>query len=110
MPTIQLKRSATTGHVPASLAAGEVAINEADSKLFYRNPLGTVVNFALGLINTGSGLVAFTKTAGFGYGIPGAGDGGAVVQATNKSTGVVLNNELDNVFRRWYPQFRPLAA
>ena len=22
----------------------------------------------------------------------------------------VLNNELDDVFRRWYPQFRPLAA
>lgn len=22
----------------------------------------------------------------------------------------VLNNELDNLFRRWYPQFRPLAA
>jgi hypothetical protein len=32
---IQHKRSSTTGHVPSSLALGELAINEADSDLFY---------------------------------------------------------------------------
>jgi hypothetical protein len=44
--TIQLRRSTTAAAVPASLAAGEVAINETDGKLFYRLS-GVVTAFTL---------------------------------------------------------------
>lgn len=33
---IQLRRSTTPSNAPSSLASGEVAVNEADQKLFYR--------------------------------------------------------------------------
>jgi len=39
---IQIKRSATATNVPLSLAAGELAINTADEKLFYANAATTV--------------------------------------------------------------------
>jgi hypothetical protein len=42
MPTIQLKRSSTPGNVPASLAAGELALNSADQILFYSDSGGNV--------------------------------------------------------------------
>lgn len=42
MPVIKLLRSTTTGHTPSSLASGQVAINEADGILFWRDGSGTV--------------------------------------------------------------------
>jgi hypothetical protein len=45
---IQLKYSATPSAVPASLANGELAINYADGKLFYRNVAGYIVGFSSG--------------------------------------------------------------
>lgn len=41
--TIQHKRSATPGAVPATLSLGELALNYADGKLFYKNAVGAVV-------------------------------------------------------------------
>jgi hypothetical protein len=35
---------------------------------------------------------------------------GAFVAALLQTRTKVLNNELDEVFRRWYPKFRPVAA
>lgn len=40
--TIQLKYSTSTGNVPSSLANGELAINSADGKVFYRTPAGAI--------------------------------------------------------------------
>jgi len=40
--TIVLKKSATSGNTPSSLANGELAINFADGKLFYRAANGTI--------------------------------------------------------------------
>ena len=37
--TIKLKRSGTTSSVPTSLDYGELAINYADGKLYYKNYL-----------------------------------------------------------------------
>jgi hypothetical protein len=45
---IQLKYSAIPSAVPVSLANGELAINYADGKLFYRNIAGYVVGFSSG--------------------------------------------------------------
>ena len=54
MATVRLYRSTTAGNVPASLVSGQVAINEADGKLFYRNGSGVVTQLATG----GSGGVS----------------------------------------------------
>lgn len=53
--TIQIKRSSTAGSVPTSgqLAAGELAVNLTDRKLFSKNASGTV--FQLGGGATGAG-------------------------------------------------------
>ena len=40
--TIQLKFSTVASNTPSSLANGEIAINGADGKLFYRTPSGTI--------------------------------------------------------------------
>ena len=46
---IKLKRSTTAGNVPSSLVSGEIAINEADGKLYYRAaPSGTVTQLSTG--------------------------------------------------------------
>lgn len=42
MATIKIRRSTTAGAAPTSLVTGELAINEADGALFYRNSGGTV--------------------------------------------------------------------
>lgn len=47
----RIRKSTTAGNVPTSLVSGEIAINEADGKLFYRAaPSGTVTQ-----LNTGGG-------------------------------------------------------
>ncbi len=56
MTTIKLKHSATDFNVPESLAAGELAINEADRILFHRDPNGDPAawHFDESLIASGS--------------------------------------------------------
>jgi hypothetical protein len=45
---ISLKKSATPSATPSALANGELAINYADGKLFYKAANGTIVEFASG--------------------------------------------------------------
>jgi hypothetical protein len=45
---ISLKKSATPAATPSALANGELAINYADGKLFYKAANGTIVEFASG--------------------------------------------------------------
>ena len=52
--TTRILRSTTAGAVPASLVSGEIAINEADGKLFYRAASGTVTQLATGSGGGGS--------------------------------------------------------
>ena len=58
---IQLKKSGITGNTPSSLAFGEVALNYADGKLFYKNGLGGtsfITNqFSFDTINANNSLV-----------------------------------------------------
>lgn len=44
--TIQLKKSSTPSAVPSSLATGEIAINYADGKLYYKNATNHIVEFS----------------------------------------------------------------
>lgn len=46
--TIQLKRSGTTANAPAALSFGEIALNYADGKLYYKNATGQIVSFSSG--------------------------------------------------------------
>jgi titin len=48
--------------VPSSLVSGQIAINEADGKLFYRNGSGAVTQLATG---GGTELFAYANTASF---------------------------------------------
>lgn len=43
---IRLKRSGTGSSSPSSLEHGEIAINYADGKLFYKNSSNTITSFA----------------------------------------------------------------
>jgi len=66
MPTIKIKNSQTATNVPSSLVQGELAINEQDELLFYRDGAGTVQSFDLtttGGGSSGSGIVEGTKQA-----------------------------------------------
>jgi hypothetical protein len=51
--TIQIKRSATAAATPTTLAFGELALNYADGKLFYKNSGGTIVEFTGVGVTTG---------------------------------------------------------
>lgn len=51
--TLQLKKSGVTGNVPNSLIHGELAINYADGKLFYRH-----ANNSIASISTGTSITA----------------------------------------------------
>lgn len=48
--SIQLKKSGATGNVPVSLAYGELALNYADGKLFYKHANGSIASIATGSV------------------------------------------------------------
>lgn len=51
---ISLKKSATPSAQPTNLANGELAINFADGKLFYKNATGQIVSFTSGTNSFGT--------------------------------------------------------
>ena len=55
--TVRILRSTTAGNTPASLVSGQIAVNEADGRLFYRASSGTVTTF--------SSIASFATTASF---------------------------------------------
>ena len=59
---VKILRSTTAGNVPSSLASGQIAVNEADGKLFYRAANGTVTQFASG---GGSSLSVHASASAF---------------------------------------------
>ena len=63
--TILVKNSGTTTSVPTSLTHGELALNYADGKLFYKNVSNTIVGAKLitGITGT-SEQVTVTETSG----------------------------------------------
>jgi hypothetical protein len=48
LATVRILRSTTAGNVPSSLVSGQIAINEGDGKLFYRNSSGVVTQLPTG--------------------------------------------------------------
>jgi hypothetical protein len=84
MSIVKILRSTVTGHVPAALVSGQIAINEADGVLFWRDGAGTVKSLnLLSLVSTTAApgdnstkvaTTAFVKVAldGLLNGAPGA--------------------------------------
>lgn len=58
--TIKIKRSGTANVVPGSLEHGELAINYADGKIFYKNSSNSIVE----LVSTASSSVSINIDAG----------------------------------------------
>lgn len=66
--TLQLKKSGQTGNVPNSLAYGELALNYADGKLFYKASNGSIASIStspatdsFATINANSSLILATS-------------------------------------------------
>lgn len=65
---IALKKSSTPASVPSDLANGELAINFADGKLFYKNTAGYIVEISggggnsFGTVNANSTLIVADST------------------------------------------------
>jgi hypothetical protein len=55
--TVRILRSTTAGNSPSSLVSGQIAVNEADGRLFYRSAAGAVTTF--------SSIASFATTASF---------------------------------------------
>jgi len=60
LATVRILRSTTAGNTPSSLVSGQIAINEGDGKLFYRNSAGAVT-----VLPTGAPLARHATTASF---------------------------------------------
>lgn len=59
--TILIRKSVVSGNTPVELANGEIAINSADGRLFYSDPIGNILSISnqntFGTINANSSLV-----------------------------------------------------
>ena len=55
--TVRILRSTTAGNSPSSLVSGQIAVNEADGRLFYRSAAGAVTTF--------SSIASFATTGSF---------------------------------------------
>ena len=110
---IQLYSSSTTSAVPlaANLAAGELAINTVDEKLYFKNNAGTVkllaanitpvANGGTGLTSTpsngqldignGSGFTRATLTAGSGITVTNSAGGITIASTVTPGTGTVTS-------------------
>ena len=59
--TILIRKSAVSGNTPVDLANGEIAINSADGRLFYSDPIGNILSISnqdtFGTINANSTLI-----------------------------------------------------
>lgn len=108
---IALKNSATPSAVPASLANGELAINYADGKLFYKNTAGFVVELSsaaggnfFGTVNANSTLIVadtsgdvLTIEAGSGIAIVGDAINDKITISATGGSGSQSNNFTSNV-------------
>lgn len=63
--TIKIKRSGTAAQTPTSLDYGELAINYADGKIYYKNASNSIVEFTgSGSSGTVTSIVAGTGLSG----------------------------------------------
>ena len=68
--TLQLKKSGASGNVPSALSYGELALNYADGRLFYKHANGSIASISTGsstqsfaTINANSSLILATSSS-----------------------------------------------
>jgi hypothetical protein len=92
LATVRILRSTTAGNTPSALVSGQIAINEADGKLFYRNGSGVVTQLA-------TGLFTYAATANF--------------PATGVTTALYLGSDVGKLFQ-WtgsvYSEVGPISG
>jgi len=99
--TIQIKRSSTTTVVPGSLAAGELAINTTDEKLFYANTATTVKTVDLQAVGSALQDVVDDTTPQLGGNLDVNGNSlvsvsnGDITLAPNGTGKVIVSGDLD---------------
>lgn len=106
---IQLKKSATPSATPSSLANGELAINFADGKLFYKAANGTIVEYRsadglnFGTVNANGTLIVsdtnndvFTLAPGDNINIIGDAINDVITISANLFTALVTANAAYN--------------
>jgi hypothetical protein len=82
LATVRILRSTTAGNTPSSLVSGQIAINEGDGKLFYRNAAGAVTQLPTG---GGASLLSYATTAQF--------------PATGASGNLYLSSDTSKIYR-----------
>ena len=93
MPPPRLKRSNTANSAPASLEDGEIAINQADGKLYYRTTAGGVASFSA--LPSADGTMAGVLTVAPAVG-PAAPDGSVQVIGDNTNASVTVQRNADS--------------
>ena len=89
---IQLKKSGATGNTPSGLSYGELALNYADGKLYYKNGSGGTSyisnQFSFDTINSNSSLILATS----GSDTPSFIAGNNITISTNTTTKTITIN------------------
>jgi hypothetical protein len=98
--TLLLKKSATPGVSPSALANGEIAINYADGKIFYKNSSGSITAFSQGsptnsftTVNANSSLIIATSTSDTLSIVP----GNNITFSTNTTSKSITINSLEPI-------------
>ena len=93
---IQLKKSGVSGNTPSGLSFGEVALNYADGKLYYKNSLGGtsyITNqYSFDTINSNNSLIF----AGSGSDTLSFAAGNNITITTNTTTKTITINAIDS--------------
>jgi len=117
--TIQLKKSGVPGNVPTTLNYGELGINYADGKLYYKNALGAIASISTGtstnsfstIVSNGSILVATSNTDILSFNST---NGISISTNTTSKTitfdGSTILNLANGKTYTWYQNTVPLAA
>lgn len=93
MPPPRLKRSNTAGAVPASLEDAEIAINQADGKLYYRTVVGGVAAFSA--LPSADGTMAGVLTVQPAVG-PASPGGSVQVIGENTTAAIAIQRHADS--------------
>lgn len=96
--TIRLRKSATPGNQPSSLANGEIAINYADGRIYYLNANGSIASisgggsssYSFSTINVNSSLVLATSPTDI---LTLAGANGITVTACTSTKTITIGND-----------------
>ena len=105
--TLLLKKSATPGTTPSALANGEIAINYADGKLYYKNNVGSIIAFSAGTptnsfstVNANSSLILATSSIDTLSIVP----GNNITISTNTTSKSITINSLEPIGQAAYNQ------